>query len=92
MCVCVVMWLISLLLLLLLCVCLSVCQGYTGVVGLLGSLLSIGVMASPLAVVQTVLRDRSTAALPFSTRCEASGVRHGRLSRCCKAATAVTHL
>jgi len=46
---------------------LSAYLGYTGLVGFVGSCLSIGVMASPLSVVQTVIRDRSTAALPFST-------------------------
>lgn len=36
-------------------------------VGLLGACLSISVSGSPLAVIRTVLREKSTAAMPFWT-------------------------
>lgn len=49
-------------------VCLGLAQfGKVQAIGLIGCVLSILLSGSPLAVVRTVIRDRSTAALPFTT-------------------------
>lgn len=47
-------------------------SGNESMVGTIGSALSIGVMASPLAVLTTVIRSRSTSSLPFSSRYSSS--------------------
>lgn len=41
--------------------------GAVQAVGLIGCALSVGLSGSPLAVISTVLRDKSTESLPFST-------------------------
>ena len=41
--------------------------GEVSTIGLLGSTLAVLFMASPLAVVRTVIRDKSTQSLPFAT-------------------------
>ena len=49
----------------------SLIAGYLGnaqIVGGIGSILSVAVMAAPLSVVTTVINERSTDALPFSSR------------------------
>jgi hypothetical protein len=43
-------------------------SGNFSMVGTIGSGLSIALMASPLTVLTTVIKSRSTSALPFSSR------------------------
>ena len=50
--------------------CLALCLATNGsypYIGILGCILSVVLSASPLAVMRTVIKDKSTAALPFST-------------------------
>ena len=50
--------------------CLALCLATTGnypFIGILGCFLSVLLSGSPLAVMRTVIKDKSTAALPFST-------------------------
>jgi solute carrier family 50 (sugar transporter) len=42
-------------------------SGDSQTIGLIGCFLSVAVSGSPLAVVQTVIRDKSTASMPFAT-------------------------